>query len=150
MNEAEPLTRKSRPMPDDSPETQTPRDEPDPGESRDPDTPAAVAEADTDPRTEANPAKTGPLPPHAVILHNDPFNGFEFVIASLIKVFRYNAMRAQRLTATAHSGGRCVVWTGHKELAELKAAQLKGRGADPLARAHGARPLKVTVEPLPG
>ncbi len=89
------------------------------------------------------------LPPHAVVLHNDPKNGFDFVITSLMKVFGYNALRAFKLTTTAHLKGRSIVWTGHKEYAELKAQQLKARGPDPVMKAKGARPLNVTVELLP-
>ena len=32
-------------------------------------------------------------PPYAVILHNDPINGFDFVITVLKKVFRYGGGR---------------------------------------------------------
>ena len=85
-----------------------------------------------------------------MVLHNDAKNGFEFVVASIMKVFRYDALRAFKLTTAAHLKGRSIVWTGQKEHAELKAEQLKGRGADPAMKARGAQPLRVTVEPLPG
>ncbi len=123
---------------------------------------AAVAEAEPEaqPNTQAQPDRPAPrpagkpnakpLPPHAVVLHNDPTNGFDFVVASLVKVFAYNTPRAVKLTATAHLKGRSIVWTGHKEHAELKAQQLTGRGPDPTMKAQGAKPLRVTVEPLPG
>lgn len=118
-------------------------------EAAPPTTPAEPQAQRPAPRPTSRP-DAKPLPPHAVILHNDPINGFDFVIASLMKVFRYDMLRAFKLTTAAHLKGRSVVWSGHKELAELKAQQLTSRGADPVMKAKGAKPLRVTVEPLPG
>ena len=42
--------------------------------------------------------------------------------------------------------GRSVVWIGSLEVAELKADQMVGCGADPAQRNRGAEPLRVTVE----
>jgi len=89
-----------------------------------------------------------PQPPHAVVLHNDPFNGMDFVVRSLCKVFHYGSGRATWLMLRAHVTGRSIVWTGTLELAELKAEQLRGCGADPLK--WRANPLKVTIDALPG
>lgn len=86
-------------------------------------------------------------PPYAVVLHNDDVNGFDFVVASLRKVFGYSVVRAYRHTLTAHVVGRCTVWSGLREHAELKAEQLVSCGPDPAMRARGALPLRVTVEP---
>ena len=88
-------------------------------------------------------------PPYAVILHNDHLNSMEFVIASLIAVFGYSGTKSFMLTLQAHTGGRSLVWSGMKEHAEFKAQQLKSRGADPEMKAQGAKPLKVTIEPMP-
>jgi ATP-dependent Clp protease adaptor protein ClpS len=87
-------------------------------------------------------------PPHAVVLHNDPINTFEFVAGVLRKVFRYGSGKAFWLTLKAHVSGRSIVWTGVLEVAELKAQQLRDCGPDP-AR-PGAPKLTVTIEPLPG
>ncbi|MEM1354524.1 MAG: ATP-dependent Clp protease adaptor ClpS [Planctomycetota bacterium] len=90
------------------------------------------------------------LPPWAVVLHNDDQNSFEFVIQTLQKVLGIGLTHAVALTMRAHVSGRAVVWSGHRELAELKAGQITGRGADPAVMHRGAEPLRVTVEKMPG
>jgi ATP-dependent Clp protease adaptor protein ClpS len=94
--------------------------------------------------------KPKPQPPYAVVLHNDWVNGFDYVVGVLRKVFHYSGARAFWLTLRAHCGGRSVVWSGSLEVAELKADQVRGCGADPRRRRNDARPLKTSVEPLPG
>lgn len=101
----------------------------------------------TKPKTVTRPK---PQPPYAVILHNDPINGFDFVIRTLCKVFHFGSGKAFWLTLKAHVGGHVVVWTGVLEVAELKAEQLRGAGPDPRMMHRGARPLKVSIEQMPG
>ncbi|HEY7116263.1 MAG TPA: ATP-dependent Clp protease adaptor ClpS [Tepidisphaeraceae bacterium] len=113
-------------------------------------TPAAPAPAErkrTRPSTDARPKRQ---PPHAVILHNDPVNGFGYVVGVLRRIFRYGTARAFTLTLRAHLTGRAAVWTGPLEVAELKADQLRSAGPDPNMVRRGAGPLGVSVEPLPG
>jgi ATP-dependent Clp protease adaptor protein ClpS len=90
------------------------------------------------------------LPPHAVVLHNDPINEMDFVVGVLKKVFHYGTGRAFLMMIRAHLTGRSIIWTGSLEVAELKAEQVHACGPDPRKRAKGAQPLKTTVEPLPG
>jgi ATP-dependent Clp protease adaptor protein ClpS len=106
------------------------------------------AAADTA-REEATSRSTQPLPPHAVVLHNDDLNSCEFVVEVLQKVFRYPQPKAVTLMMHAHLRGRSLIWSGQKEVAELKADQVRSCGPDPIAKARGASPLRVTVEPLP-
>ena len=56
-----------------------------------------------------------------VILDNDDFHSFEFVVEVLCKALGYARERSFQLTLQAHTSGRAVVWTGPKEVAELKA-----------------------------
>ena len=107
---------------------------------------AAPAKQKPAPRTDARPKRQ---PPYAVVLHNDPINGFDFVIGVLMKVFRYTGGKAFWLTLKAHTAGRSVVWSGSLEVAELKVEQLRAAGPDPRKVDEGAKPLKVTAEPLP-
>jgi ATP-dependent Clp protease adaptor protein ClpS len=93
--------------------------------------------------------RTRRQPPYAIILHNDNYNTFPFVIGVLRKVFRYGLPKAYWLTLKVHFRGRGVVWSGTLELAELKAEQVRSCGPDPLTRPR-SQPLTVTVEPLPG
>lgn len=88
-------------------------------------------------------------PPYAVILHNDPINGFDFVVRVLEKVFGYGRPKAFWLTLRTHVTGRSVVWSGSLELAELRAEQIVECGPDPAQLARGAHPLGVTIEELP-
>ncbi|MEQ8849825.1 ATP-dependent Clp protease adaptor ClpS [Botrimarina sp.] len=89
-------------------------------------------------------------PPHAVVLHNDELNSMPFVVSVLQKVFGYERAKAVDLMLGAHDTGRAIVWSGTKELAELKAEQVESCGPDPIAATRGAGPLRVSVEPLPG
>lgn len=102
---------------------------------------------ETDPVPATRPRRQ---PPYAVILHNDDINGFGFVVDVLAKVFRYARPKCYLLTLTAHVKGRSIVWSGVLEVAELKADQIRSCGPDPEKRSDGARPLRVTIEPLPG
>src|SRR5439155_13124729 len=70
-------------------------------------------------------------PPHAVVLHNDPINRFEYVVGVLRKVLRCGGGRAFWLTLKAHTTGRSIIWSGSLEVAELKAEQIRGCGPDP-------------------
>ena len=120
------------------------------------DTPAAepaAAPASPRARPAAKPPEPArePLPPHVVVLHNDDDNSEPFVVRVLREVLGVTRARAARLTAVAHRRGRCAVWSGHRELAELKAAQIRAAGPDPVVVAMGdpCGPLKATVERAP-
>lgn len=119
---------------------------------------SAVAEAEVEvappppkrkPRASTN-SKPKPQPPYAVILHNDPINGFEYVIGVLMKIFHYGGGKAFLLTLRAHLSGRSIVWSGPKEVAEFKAEQIHSCGPDPAKKKDGAGPLATSIEPMPG
>ncbi len=103
----------------------------------------------TKPR-EREETRTRKLPPYNVILENDDFHSFEFVIDVLRKALGYTEQRAFLLTQQAHTSGRAVVWTGSKEVAELKIEQI--RTFHEIRAADGAKlgPLGCTIEPAPG
>jgi ATP-dependent Clp protease adaptor protein ClpS len=102
--------------------------------------PEVLPDEDTETRTRRQ-------PPYAVILHNDDLNGFDFVVNVLRKTFGYSVEKSIELTLEAHEKGRSVVWVGAMEVAELKADQIHSCGPDPAAKAKGAQPLGVSVEP---
>ena len=106
--------------------------------------PAPALIRKTDPRTSTRPKRQ---PPYAVILHNDPVNEFTYVVGVLRKVFRYGGGKCFWMTLKAHLTGRCIVWTGVLEVAELKAQQIRECGPDPSK--PGAPHLKTTTEALP-
>jgi ATP-dependent Clp protease adaptor protein ClpS len=88
------------------------------------------------------------LPPYNVILENDDHHSMEFVIAVLQKALGYSIERSYQLMMVAHTSGQAVVWTGTKEVAELKyelmISQHETRGGRKLG------PLGVRIEPAPG
>jgi ATP-dependent Clp protease adaptor protein ClpS len=116
----------------------------------------AVSESTSPPDTnvvtkprEKEETRTRLLPPYNVILENDDHHSFEFVIEVLRKALGYLEPKAFELTDLAHRTGRAVVWTGPKEVAELKMEQMLSFHE---IRADGKKlgPLGVTIEPAPG
>ncbi len=86
------------------------------------------------------------MPPYHVILENDEQHSFDFVIGVLRKALGFSEERAIIVTHEAHSKGRAVVWTGSKEVAELKVEQMRSFHEIHLdGRKLG--PLGVTIEP---
>jgi ATP-dependent Clp protease adaptor protein ClpS len=89
------------------------------------------------------------LPPYNLILENDDFHSFEFVVMVLCKALGYSVERSVQYTLEAHETGQSVVWTGSKEVAELKLEQITTFHED---RADGRKfgPLSCRIEPAPG
>lgn len=94
--------------------------------------------------------RTRRVPPFNVILLNDDDHSFEFVVDVLRKALGFVTERAYQLTLLAHNSGRAVVWSGPKEVAELKADQI--RTFHEIRAADGAQlgPLGCEIEPAPG
>jgi ATP-dependent Clp protease adaptor protein ClpS len=109
--------------------------------------PAIGPETTTVPE-EAEEVRTRFLPPYNVILENDDHHSFEFVVDVLRKVLACTQQRAVQLTLEAHTKNRAVIWTGSKEVAELKVEQVRSchetRGSVKLG------PLGCVLEPAPG
>jgi ATP-dependent Clp protease adaptor protein ClpS len=64
-----------------------------------------------------------------VIVRNDDHNTFEgvaFALAQTIPGVDYD--KGMALANRIHSSGQALVWSGHRELAELYHAQLEGYG----------------------
>jgi ATP-dependent Clp protease adaptor protein ClpS len=93
-------------------------------------------------------SQTRRVPPYHVVLANDEHHTMEFVTEVLRKVLGVPAERAVELMMEAHSSGRAIIWTGPKEVAELKVEQVttyhevRGDGAE-------LGPLTVSIEPAP-
>ncbi|MBS0208250.1 MAG: ATP-dependent Clp protease adaptor ClpS [Planctomycetes bacterium] len=113
---------------------------------------AAVAAPQVDQKTKEQPAADKPrlLPPHAVVVMNDDFHTFNYVIDVFAKVFGYAPEKSAVLAAQIHKDGRGIVWSGTKELAELKRDQIRSAGPDVYASRNVDWPLGVVIEPLPG
>jgi ATP-dependent Clp protease adaptor protein ClpS len=92
-------------------------------------------------------SKTRLLPPYNVILMNDDDHSMEFVIDVLRKVFSYPMEKSAQLMLTAHETGCAVVWTGPKEVAELKAEQISTFHETRERDNKDLGPLGVRIEP---
>ncbi len=101
-------------------------------------------------RREAEQQKPKTLPPYTVIVENDEEHTFPYVIEILQKVFGYPLEQCDQLTMTVHLQGEAAVWSGPKEVAELKRDQIRGGGPDFHAAKTVHFPLGVRIEPLPG
>ena len=116
-----------------------------------------TATADTEPvvTTETQPraktavqTRTKQLPPYHVIILNDEEHTFDYVIELLTKLFGHPLKAAVELTWRIHLAGRAVVYTTHKEKAELKCEQVLSYGPDP--RMSGSKgSLGCYIEPAP-
>lgn len=92
--------------------------------------------------------RTKKLPPYHVIILNDEEHTFDYVIELLTKLFAHPLQTAIELTWRVHLSGRAVVYTTHKEKAELKRDQVLSYGADPrMSISKG--PLGCYIEPAP-
>ena len=63
-----------------------------------------------------------------IILYNDDFNTFDFVIESLIKVCKHDALQAEQCTFLVHYKGKCSVKKGAYEELEPYCTALLERG----------------------
>ena len=90
--------------------------------------------------------RTRILPPYNVILENDDYHSPEFVVEAMRKALCCTEQRAIQFMTEAHTSGRAIVWTGAKEVAELKAEQIQSFHE---IHADGRKlgPLGVILEP---
>lgn len=88
------------------------------------------------------------LPPFNVVLLNDEHHTAQFVVDVLQKALGMNQPKALLLMNEAHSKGRSIVWTGPKEVAELKQEQIQSFHE---IKDDGSKlgPLGVELEPAP-
>ena len=106
-----------------------------------------VANPKTKPRDEAKPRR---VPPYHVVLANDDHHSMDFVVGVLRKVLGVPLERAMALMLEAHTSGRSVIWTGPREVAELKAEQVHTVHEIRDADKTDLGPLSCTIEPAPG
>lgn len=87
------------------------------------------------------------LPPYHVLIENDDDHTMQFVVMVLRKVFGYDDAKAIKLMMNAHEAGEAVVWTGSKELAELKLEQIGTYHEKHWRDGHNLGPLRCRIEP---
>jgi ATP-dependent Clp protease adaptor protein ClpS len=74
--------------------------------------------------------KVGLLPPYHVVLRNDDDHTVDYVVEMMKALFGHPDHKGLRIAAQVHNNGRCVVWTGSKEVAEFKQEQIHSYGPD--------------------
>ena len=94
-------------------------------------------------------AKPKVQPPYGVIVENDDMHTYPYVVEGLSKVCGYSREKAYSLAVEIDTRGRAIVWSGTKELAELKRDQIRGLGPDYFAPQPVTFPLGAYIEPLP-
>ncbi len=87
------------------------------------------------------------LPPYNVIVGNDDDHSMDFVVDVLRKVFSISLEKSFQLMLVAHETGCVVVWTGPKEVAELKAEQISTFHEIREKDKKDLGPLDVRIEP---
>lgn len=97
-----------------------------------------------DPRTEQ---RTKLLPPYHVLIENDDDHSQVFVVLVLRKVFGYDEPKAMSLMHMAEQAGEAVVWTGPKEVAELKLDQLRTFHEKHWNDERDLGPIRCRIEP---
>ena len=102
------------------------------------------------PKTKSDPRrKPKQLPPFNVVLLDDDDHTYEYVIEMLGAVFAYPLEKGFKLAEEVDSSGRVIVFTSHKELAELKRDQIIAYGADPrISACKGS--MTAIIEPAEG
>jgi len=93
--------------------------------------------------------KSKRLPPFHVILLNDDDHSMEFVVNVLREVFAFPVEKAFQYMLEAHEKGRAVVWTGSKEVAELKVEQIQTFHEIRANDNKKLGPLDCVIEPAP-
>ena len=66
--------------------------------------------------------------PKELILHNDDFNTFDFVIKSLIEICKHESEQAEQCAMLVHYKGKCTVKTGAFDEIEPMSKELVNRG----------------------
>lgn len=90
-----------------------------------------------------------PLQPYHVVLLDDDDHTFEYVIEMLHVLFGYPAEKGMTIAQEVDRTGRAVVFTTHRELAELKRDQIHAYGTD-LRVATCAGSMSALIEPAEG
>jgi len=83
------------------------------------------------PRVQPLTASPALEPPWHVILLDDDFHTYEYVIDMLHAIFGHSRDLGRRMAEEVDTKGRVIVATVHKELAELRQQQIEEFGPDP-------------------
>lgn len=65
---------------------------------------------------------------HDLVVHNDDFNTFDFVISTLIEVCKHKPEQAEQCTLIIHYKGKCAVRSGDYNTLEPMHREILNRG----------------------
>jgi ATP-dependent Clp protease adaptor protein ClpS len=65
---------------------------------------------------------------HDLVVHNDDFNTFDFVIKTLIEVCNHEPEQAEQCTLIIHHNGKCAVKSGDYHTLEPLYREILNRG----------------------
>ena len=89
------------------------------------------------------------LPPWNVVLLDDNDHSYEYVIDMLRSLFGHTVTEAIQMAREVDFTGRVIVFTTHRERAELERDRIHAYGADPrIARCKGS--MSAIIEPAHG
>jgi ATP-dependent Clp protease adaptor protein ClpS len=91
---------------------------------------AATVRRAPEKKPERKDVKPRQLPPYHVILLDDQDHSYEYVMEMLQVLFGYPPERGYRLADEVSHRRRAIVFTAHRELAELKRDQIHAYGTD--------------------
>ena len=90
--------------------------------------------------------RTQKLPPWNVVLLDDDYHSYEYVIEMLRCLFGISVVAAYLMAKEVDTSGRVIVLTTHRERAELEQQRIHGYGADPrIPRCRGS--MSAVIEP---
>jgi ATP-dependent Clp protease adaptor protein ClpS len=98
------------------------------------------------PKTEPE-EKTRKMPMYNVVLLDDDYHTFEYVIAMLQQLFGYPREKGYQMALEVHTTGRVIVLTTTKEHGELKRDQIHAFGPDPLSSRECVGSMSAILEP---
>ena len=86
------------------------------------------------------------VPQYHVILLDDDHHTYDYVIELLMDVFGHSVDKGYQMACEVDAAGRVVVFTTHKDRAELKRDQIHAYGADwRMPESRGS--MSATLEP---
>jgi ATP-dependent Clp protease adaptor protein ClpS len=91
--------------------------------------------------------KTRKMPMYNVVLLDDDYHTFEYVITMLQQLFGYPREKGYQLALEVHTTGRVILLTTTKEHAELKRDQIHAFGGDPLCSKESVGSMTSIIEP---
>lgn len=93
--------------------------------------------------------KSKTLPPWNVVLLDDDDHTYEYVILMLQKLFGHPLEKCYQMAKEVDLMGRVIVFSTHRERAELERDRIHGYGADPrIVRCKGS--MSAIIEPGQG